>query len=55
MTLMIQNFYDSIIVPTTVWNATLKFLRYGIERNPVSFYDVNYSDASRTNVKIATY
>jgi len=27
-----NNFYDSIIIAKTVWNATLEFLHYGIER-----------------------
>ena len=27
-----NNFYDSIIIAKTVWNAILAFLRYGIER-----------------------
>ena len=26
-----ENFCDSIIIAKTVWNATLKFLGYGIE------------------------
>jgi len=31
----------SIHIAKTVWNATLQFLRYEIERKWVSFYDTN--------------
>ena len=27
-----NDFYDSVIILKTVWNAILEFLRYGIER-----------------------
>ena len=40
-----NNFYDSIIIAKTAWNATLEFYVMELREKLVSSYDVNHSDA----------
>jgi len=35
-----NNFYDSIVIAKTVWNATLEFYVMELREKQVSFYDV---------------